>query len=1179
MIKFINGLYEKYVLDKVKTNKLYRNVFAGIISVLLALIYNAIFLQTYERTQENGLITTFFLVLLIAICIYLIYLLITYIHKVSLEKSIDAKRVNRIVAMNAMIIYVIIAGALILCSDNMQRSSFWESDLIETTYFAMNDLSGESPNYEITGIDPFVIYEIQEDMYNKGIVFFDEKTSDDIVLAVFYASSTDEFSEERKVLSMQKEGSDYAVFRLPDDYRICHIRIDYEGNNGIQVGEGFHIKSVFATKNTLLTKLHGKLTTRTCLNLLLLSAIFVMMFLGFNKGKTLWKKYYSNTSIRENVEIMVIFVLPAILFWKYISGQAGFVFLDVAYDSFAQYYPKLIHFADRVRNGQWTEMFSFIIGLGDKEGYIVPNLYNWTAMFGRENVAHLMGISVFFKVALSGLFTYEWVSLWEIRDEKRLIITLGYEFNTMLTIRSCWASYPNVALVIIFWVYCFELAYRKRKNKFYLLFALASELTFLQFDLYYSVLYGFIFLVYIFCRVLSDGDRIKSAFKYGFLYYGMFAFWGSADSMITSFKDALSSGRISNNYSNAVNDILNSFKFQWDMLYEAFVRSIGQSIIGVSDDFLGWENVLEGPAFYFGIFMLLIIPVAYFNLPKKKKTLFALGGLAAVLFIAIRVICLLVAGFSRFSFKHTSFWVTLLGILMILEAFNNIKENGFRKNSLFVFNITAAIYFALIISILFSGKLARINQWWLSLIYFLIYVELVNLFYAYNVKELRWVFILVIMTEGTVLSYDALNNRPTYTIDEMKELIYDDSYDAIQEIAIKDNSWYRIDKKPGTTPYCDSYVQNYYGTVSYVAGSLIGAGVRNYYTELSLPTTIEMRVLCGTAGNLYANSLLGVKYHFLKGMDNCIYGTKYIASYGDVDVYENTLALPIGYFYDEVIDIEEFSKLSYWDRNKILLEKVLCTTENSKFDKDVVQEEPSFDGECIKYQFTSTQKSIDVSEIKGLIALDLHFKLNMDSIENDEYYNGNDNVENKSEEEISLYGRYAWTDSDGNYNDREFMTTGVIELCADDISSIWFDATIAERIDYVNVYVYNPDEYYARTVAAIHKLQENGMKVTSISDYEICGTVTAPSNGVFATSIPYNTNWEIYVDGVKNELLEVNTGFIGTKISAGNHDIRIYYRHRSWVRCNTLKCVGMGILLIWGIYITVYDVKNKLKRR
>lgn len=1144
---------EKGLIDKIRTNNRYRNIFAGSVSILFALIYNAIFIQPYGRNIYS--ISTRSLVILIATCIYLLYLLIAYMYKMHLEKSIDTKCANRAIAINAIFIYIVIAGALIFCADDMQRSGFWKSDLIGTSYVGMNDLSGESSDYEITGIDPYVIYEIEDYVYDRGIIFFDEIAYSDTKFGIFYSSIMDTFSEERKVSCIQKEGTDYAAFQLPDNYQIHYIRVDYEGIDGnIIIGDAYHIESVYATKDNVLTKLHGKLTIQTYLNLLCLTAIFAVLLFNLYRRETLWDKYY-NTKVRVAVEIIMIFVLPAVLFWKYISGQAYFLFPDSASDSIEQYYPQLLHIADRVKNGQWTEMFSFIIGLGNKENSIILGLQNWPAMFGRANVAYLMGISIFLKVVLSGLFTYGLVGLWGIKDEKRVVITLGYEFNAMLTIRSYWVAYPNVALMIIFWLYCFELAYRKRQNRFYLLFAFASELFFLQFDLYYCILYGFIFLVYIFCRVLSDGNGIKLAFKYSFLNYGVFALLGSADSFMLSFIDKVSSSRVSNVYAETTDHIFDLLKFQWGMLYEAFIRSIGQAISGLFGDFVGSANVLEGPAFYFGIFMLIIIPVAYYNLPKKKRILFALGLLASFLFITVGIVRVLAAGFAGSSFKYSSFWITVLGILIILEAFSNIKESGYKKNSLLVFNITAAICFLLIISILFSDRVSRVNQWWFSLIYFLIYVVIVNLFYVYNVKAVRWVLILVVMTEGVVLSYDGLNNRTTCTTADLNERFYDDTYEAIQEISSHDKNWYRIEKSPGLA--CDSYVQGYYGTASYVGGSLIGSGIQNYYRELGLPSQEGMRYLSGTAGNLYANSLLGVKYIFLNGIDNTRYGIQYIASKGDVNIYENTLALPIGYFYDETISIDEFGKLSYWDRNRVLLERALCTTANSKFDEMVVKEAPDFDGEGIQYKFTSSKEHMDVSEIDGLLVLDIQFK---------------------SEEDKPTYGNIFWSDSDEKDNSQILSPAGVVEVCADDISSIWFDRSMSEKIDCVNVYAYDADEYYAKTVSAIRKLQTNGMQVINITDYEINGTIAAASNGVLATSIPYDTNWEIYVDGVKTQLLEVNTGFIGTEISAGNHDIRIYYKHESWIGNNKFKCAGMVILLILSIYTHWVSRQDKLRK-
>ena len=50
-------------------------------------------------------------------------------------------------------------------------------------------------------------------------------------------------------------------------------------------------------------------------------------------------------------------------------------------------------------------------------------------------------------------------------------------------------------------------------------------------------------------------------------------------------------------------------------------------------------------------------------------------------------------------------------------------------------------------------------------------------------------------------------------------------------------------------------------------------------------------------------------------------------------------------------------------------------------------------------------------------------------------------------------------------------------------------------------------------------LAANGMEVTGVSESRISGQVTAPSDGVIYTSIPYDKGWSVEVDGQKVETL------------------------------------------------------------
>ena len=57
----------------------------------------------------------------------------------------------------------------------------------------------------------------------------------------------------------------------------------------------------------------------------------------------------------------------------------------------------------------------------------------------------------------------------------------------------------------------------------------------------------------------------------------------------------------------------------------------------------------------------------------------------------------------------------------------------------------------------------------------------------------------------------------------------------------------------------------------------------------------------------------------------------------------------------------------------------------------------------------------------------------------------------------------------------------------------------------------------------------------------ISGVVSVEKDGYLITSIPYDENFVLKVDGRKTNLFRVNTSFLGAKIPAGEHQIILVY--------------------------------------
>lgn len=78
-------------------------------------------------------------------------------------------------------------------------------------------------------------------------------------------------------------------------------------------------------------------------------------------------------------------------------------------------------------------------------------------------------------------------------------------------------------------------------------------------------------------------------------------------------------------------------------------------------------------------------------------------------------------------------------------------------------------------------------------------------------------------------------------------------------------------------------------------------------------------------------------------------------------------------------------------------------------------------------------------------------------------------------------------------------------------------------------------------IDAIDQLNEEPLRVDSYSDTKIQGRVTALSDGILFTSIPYEEGWTVYVDGVPVETAAFADAFLSVTLTAGEHSVRMEY--------------------------------------
>ncbi|MFR2669513.1 MAG: YfhO family protein [Acutalibacteraceae bacterium] len=124
----------------------------------------------------------------------------------------------------------------------------------------------------------------------------------------------------------------------------------------------------------------------------------------------------------------------------------------------------------------------------------------------------------------------------------------------------------------------------------------------------------------------------------------------------------------------------------------------------------------------------------------------------------------------------------------------------------------------------------------------------------------------------------------------------------------------------------------------------------------------------------------------------------------------------------------------------------------------------------------------------------------------------------------------------------------------------------------MSFYVYSLD--MDKFKEGYEKLSGSGeLKITSYNDTEIFGDITVNDGEMVYTSIPYDTNWEVYVDGVKvkaDDIVKISDSLMGFYAEPGEHEI--YFRYYSYGLRN-----GAIISIITIIIATLLIIMKRRK--
>ncbi|MGF7437575.1 YfhO family protein [Lentilactobacillus senioris] len=75
----------------------------------------------------------------------------------------------------------------------------------------------------------------------------------------------------------------------------------------------------------------------------------------------------------------------------------------------------------------------------------------------------------------------------------------------------------------------------------------------------------------------------------------------------------------------------------------------------------------------------------------------------------------------------------------------------------------------------------------------------------------------------------------------------------------------------------------------------------------------------------------------------------------------------------------------------------------------------------------------------------------------------------------------------------------------------------------------------------MQNLKKTGLTNLKVDQNTVTGTANNQNSSIMVSSIPYSTGWQLTIDGKKASTFVVNKGFVGARMPAGNHQIKLIY--------------------------------------
>ena len=665
-----------------------------------------------------------------------------------------------------------------------------------------------------------------------------------------------------------------------------------------------------------------------------------------NHEKTATRSLFDESDCGETAEsngfpifLLVGFCLILVgllIFRDFVLNDKLLLYKDIGADSVNDTYPYFVHLSDYIRHEGFPS-WSFCVGMGQSLFYLAGNLiWEPVVWLPRELIARALVFQHLFKTLIAGLLFFRFLQLRGLSLCASLLGSLLLAFSSYMCMGSCWNINADEVLCFTFLLFAVEEAICVGRW-IYIPFAVALIGLVTVFHLYLGALLLCLYVPARLIEIYGWRQTILSRVCFQLAALALLGIGLAAVFCLGSAHSILNSPRGSGTIANFSWDVTPPlFRIESPLYYmTAVLRPFSNDIIGVGDEFRGWQNYFEAPTFYCGLFSLLLLPQVFTGATRRQRILYPLFltfMIIPVLFPWFRYLFWLFQGgyFRAFSFfsmfgvvmlsmtalsrygrgRSLNLWVlgatllALLGVLYLLfNEFQTLINYSVRR--------TAAILLILYAALLITGKIAK--------------------------RQSITAWVLAILAAIELIYFDRITvNRPTVTKQELNERVgyNDETVDAVREIKAKDSSFFRITKTWGSGPatrvsYNDAMVFGYYGTMSY--SSFNNLDYIKFLRAVDVISSDDVATEAQWSPGLQWYPLLSTfaceKYVLTENPVRFETADHYefVKRYGSIYLFRNKVFLPFGVTFNRYLPEDIFLQMPSWAKSQALLYAVVLS--------------------------------------------------------------------------------------------------------------------------------------------------------------------------------------------------------------------------------------------------------------